>query len=364
MAPKRHRASTSSELFDRHRFVDIEASKRYHESVVKRNLIPERGLKPCCSNQREIFLIIRDQGWEDFVKQPEAAVVSLVREFYANMDESSLSVIVRGKLVKFDHSTINRFYKLPNIDNDEYSTYINDELNLEQVLETIGRPGAQWTMRGDDPLSFQTSELNNLNKAWLSFIGAKLKPVTHYSDVNKDRAILLYAIVTGKSIDVGRIIQQSIRHSRRASTTGGLGHPSLITALCREAGVTWQQDEELLHPKSLIHKNFIARLKSWDSPLASNTGASSSRPPCIPKHPSSKSRKSMEEQFDNLQREVENQRQELTQFFSYQVAFNSSLVQLFNQCGFNTGPNAVQFPSAPTFHEHPPPNNDNEEDAS
>lgn len=84
--------------------------------------------------------------------------------------------------------------------------------------------------------------------------------MTHFSDVNKERVILLYSIVMGKLIDVGKIIQQSIRHTRRTSTIGGLGHLSLVTTLCREIDITWKQDEELLHPKSLINMNFIMTL--------------------------------------------------------------------------------------------------------
>lgn len=53
--------------------------------------------------------------------------------------------------MQFDHSTINQLYKLPNIDNDEHSIYMNGALNLEQVLETIGKLVTQWTMRGDAP---------------------------------------------------------------------------------------------------------------------------------------------------------------------------------------------------------------------
>ena len=87
-----------------------------------------------------------------------------MQEFYANISESNLLVFVKGKLVSFDNSTINRFYKLSDIDNDEYSTYMSGELDLEQVLQTLG-PLAQWTMRGEETISFMTSELNNINKA-------------------------------------------------------------------------------------------------------------------------------------------------------------------------------------------------------
>ena len=72
-----------------------------------------------------------------------------MREFYANMFAFSLSVFVRGKTVQFRYSSIKCFYELLNINNDEYSNYMNGKLNLKQVQETIGRLRAQWTMRGD-----------------------------------------------------------------------------------------------------------------------------------------------------------------------------------------------------------------------
>lgn len=70
-------------------------------------------------------------------------------------------------------------------------------------------------------------------------------PTTHVSDVIRDRAVLLYAIVKGKSVDVGQVIQDSITHAIRDSSTGRLPHPSLICGLCKQAKVTWSDDEIL-----------------------------------------------------------------------------------------------------------------------
>ena len=47
-------------------------------------------------------------------------------------------------------------------------------------------------------------------KVWHYFIGAMLMSVTHFSDVIKDQAGLLYAIKTKKLIDIRSVIQQSI----------------------------------------------------------------------------------------------------------------------------------------------------------
>lgn len=46
-------------------------------------------------------------------------------------------------------------------------------------------------------------ELSRYGKAWYSFICAKMIPITHVSDVVKERAVLLFAIMKGKTIDVG-----------------------------------------------------------------------------------------------------------------------------------------------------------------
>ena len=72
---------------------------------------------------------IQNKGWQALVQQPEAAVMSLVRESYANAKEhDDFKIFVRGKWVSFDRSIINHFYQLPDID-DEYSQYIADELD-------------------------------------------------------------------------------------------------------------------------------------------------------------------------------------------------------------------------------------------
>lgn len=357
MAPKRAKTSGSSlASFDRRKFIDLESSDKFISSVAKRSVITERGLQPCSGDQRDIHLNIEQRGWEELVKQPEAAVVSVVREFYANMKEDDISVFVRGKMVPFDRTTINRLYHLPDIEHDEYSTYAREELDLEQVILKLCRPGTQWKFRGHEALSFKTSELSVTNKVWHSFICAKLLPVTHISDVTRERAILVYTIVTGKSIDVGRLVGQSIRHCRRASTTGGLAHPSLITALCRQAGVVWGPHEELLNPRSVMDKSFILGLKGWvpaEDAMAIEPLQACSNEQARASRPRAQESGSMEERLDRLERRLNHQHQEWRRFMSYQVEFNRSLVRMFAQCGFNQGANPIQFPKPPEFSNDP-----------
>ena len=52
-------------------------------------------------------------------------------------------------------------------------------------------------------------------RPWYAFFGANFLSTAHLSDVSRERAILLYAIVIGASIDVGWVIfdhfMQSVR---------------------------------------------------------------------------------------------------------------------------------------------------------
>ena len=73
----------------------------------------------------------------------------------------------------------------------------------------------------------------------------------------------MYAIVQDFIIDVGAIISFSIRRCLRGNFLGGLPHPSLICALCRNAGVRWSDDEPTQMPLALLDSRMIARYSVW-----------------------------------------------------------------------------------------------------
>ena len=81
-------------------------------------VIQERGLYV---TMKSVSKQVKKQKWEKLVKHPEAIVVLVVREFYANMEEHrDFHVFVREKWVPFDRTIINKHYKLTNINNDGY----------------------------------------------------------------------------------------------------------------------------------------------------------------------------------------------------------------------------------------------------
>lgn len=77
-------------------------------------------------------------------------------------------------------------------------------------------------------------------------------PLSHTTNVSKDRASLVYAIVMGMTVDLGKVIQGSIICVSQGSTIGGLSQPHLITDLCHHAGVMWRPEEKVLKAQDSV----------------------------------------------------------------------------------------------------------------
>lgn len=67
-------------------------------------------------------------------------------EFYANAKEAKDHVVqVRGKAVSYDKAIINSYYQIEDMsDDDEFTQYMTEDLDLEQVIKTLCRSGADW----------------------------------------------------------------------------------------------------------------------------------------------------------------------------------------------------------------------------
>ena len=72
-------------------------------------------------------------------------------------------------------------------------------------------------------------DLIEANKVWFYFFNSILTPSKHVSNMRQDRAILLYALVKGCSLNVGKIVEQSIMDYAKNNFLGNMPHPALIT---------------------------------------------------------------------------------------------------------------------------------------
>ena len=123
-------------------------------------------------------------------------------------------------------------------------------------------------------------------KVWFYFIGLVLLPSKHLSTVCQEEAILLYALLKGYKINVGKILENSILNYYRSKYRGLIPYPTTITRFCILGGVkgTWEEEERC--PKT--------------SPLTL-TG--------ITRAPSYKGKKKLQEVEEEEDRRVENPKQ-------------------------------------------------------
>ena len=96
--------------------------------------------------------------------------------------------------------------------------------------------GSFWYQEGNKQLVLYACTFHAVTKTWNYFLGSRLLPVKHMSEVTVDRAILLYAILNNPILDAGRVISNKI--TALAQELGiAIFFPGLITELCANVGV-------------------------------------------------------------------------------------------------------------------------------
>ena len=159
------------------------------------------------------------------------------------------------------YKAIDDFFNTKSFDNehDEYQLFLQDQHDYVLIAETLGCPGARIAYAHDEPDGMFLWQLNQEARAWFYFVAAKLIPTSHVSHMTNDRMRLVFAIMKGMTIDVGRIIRQGMRFVLRGTTTGGLPFGSLITDMCVVYEVPREKTDIVVPVKGKLTKARIAR---------------------------------------------------------------------------------------------------------
>lgn len=75
--------------------------------------------------------------------------------------------------------------------------------DLDGFIGVLCNKGAKWKMNKGLLMFFKASVMKNDPNLWYHFLVARLLLVKHLSDMIRNKAILLYAIIFGMSINVG-----------------------------------------------------------------------------------------------------------------------------------------------------------------
>ncbi|KOM50127.1 hypothetical protein LR48_Vigan08g095400 [Vigna angularis] len=72
----------------------------------------------------------------------------------------------------------------------------------------------------------------------MAFSHANIQPCSHVSDITLSRALFIYCAIRNLNVNIGQVIGDEISMCANTSNNKApLGHPSLITHLCKIAGV-------------------------------------------------------------------------------------------------------------------------------
>ncbi|XP_071733420.1 uncharacterized protein [Rutidosis leptorrhynchoides] len=201
----------------------------------KRKLFMERGFKWSESNSHEFpdtfNRIIQTHNWEMFCQNPSPVSIPLVRKFYNNYDFTKPdSVNVRGEIVDATASAINSLFSLT----DHQTTMFEEAFVLP--LPTIRDIAKELTGSQSSYLSFGRDSLKAGLDIWVDFVKHNFFPLCNDKILQHDVAVLLYCILVGKPINVGKVIAKQIEDCARRDE-GELWFPAVITRLCERHNV-------------------------------------------------------------------------------------------------------------------------------
>ncbi|KAL5148630.1 hypothetical protein HKD37_13G035641 [Glycine soja] len=236
MVSRKNKATTSRPQphYNTHRFTSKDAWNSYTDNVLRQNILPKRNMKLFVTDFDEFRIKLVRRNWHRMLANlmERSIDVAHVKEFYANIydpeDKSPKQVRVRGNLIKFDADSLNTFQGrlfLLTPDPQELAT----RLCIRGRGFVLNAEGLPWKLLGKD--------LTTLAHTWSVLSYFNLAPTSHISDLNLDKARLVYGLVMKMDMNVGALISGQITLMAQFNSSR-IGFLALITIQCMAQGVT------------------------------------------------------------------------------------------------------------------------------
>ncbi|KAL3825558.1 hypothetical protein ACJIZ3_021587 [Penstemon smallii] len=253
----------SSENTPFKRFQTRKGTNLFKKYTCKKEIIMEAGFDMRDETQPG-YKAIEARGWTKFCSPPTLeGFRGMVQEFYVNFknmnietksDIETKSVKVRGIDVPISEDLINEYYGLDVYKDgyqDEYTTLCQSHIDMEEVIKVICKEQPKWI--DSEKTLFKVGSLKKEScNPWFKFVISRFLPKIQISTVTMDRALLVYCIVTGKKINVGKVIYGSMEKVSKSNAVS-LYFPSLITDFCIRAGVPREENESVIYKKMMIN---------------------------------------------------------------------------------------------------------------
>ncbi|KOM43504.1 hypothetical protein LR48_Vigan05g110800 [Vigna angularis] len=137
----------------------------------------------------------------------------VVKEFYTNARrlgdhpaEDYLSY-VRGHVIRYDPDSINTFLNTEWADEQcQFALNMEEGADFVDVESVLCVPGGHFQRnRNGAVVNIRRADLTPLAKYWMAFSHANIQPCSHVSDIIVRRALLLYCVLRGMSINIGQL---------------------------------------------------------------------------------------------------------------------------------------------------------------
>ena len=230
-------------------FVSERATTLMEESLKERGFIVERGFKKAIYPFAEV---LEKRGWQSLGEHRELGCASLVKKLFVNMvEKEGKKVYVRGHWVVFGREEIKRLFNLHvQKDGAKFKKQIK-EPKIQKIVDLLTAGKGEWKGTKKTPCrSISRGDLTEEAKVWFYFIKSVLLPSKHLSIVRREEAILLYALLKGYKINVGKIIEKSILGYSEGNCRGMIPHLGTITRLCIQGGVDEEWGIEETYPRA------------------------------------------------------------------------------------------------------------------
>ncbi|KAK8963594.1 hypothetical protein KSP40_PGU000798 [Platanthera guangdongensis] len=137
------------------------------------------------------------------------AVLHWVYEFYAKASiAEGGTVYVRGKKVNFSTAAINSLFDLDDNIVPDHTSLLSTMPMAELIVVVCSALGPDWVNTKENAL--KSTCLSREARVWLYFVNTSLLPTRHLNHVQLDRIALIFCIIKGIKVNIGRIISRLI----------------------------------------------------------------------------------------------------------------------------------------------------------
>ena len=166
--------------------------------------------------------------------------------FYANLVVAKeKTVYIRGKWISFSRGHIDQIYNLKEKKNGFKFKRLLEATDYQKIVDLMTNGKGKWNASKKNPQeSIARGALTEPAKVWFYFLCSVIMPSKHLCTVREKEAVILYAILKGYKLTVGKLIENSIMSYFKGGFKGLISHLALISRLCVSRAIHGEWEEE------------------------------------------------------------------------------------------------------------------------